>query len=743
MRFLPVALLALALAAPPALALPTPGVNCQLSDAATGRLFPEPMETNDFISFEEARCGLDALLQEAPDWLKLDVVGQSAGWDSIMGGHQTFDVFVVRVSNYAGPLPDAQKVRLVFQLSIHGNEKGGREGGLRVIEDFVRDVGLAQEFPELREQLDWMELLFVFPNPDGWMHEELPYRANDACYFSVTCPALTQPGQPGVESQNFVRVNGHGVDVNRQWPTTGWSAPYHNAMHETEATTLVDYLMKEANLKYASDIHGMLNPADGTGAQNCIGGTPPEVGGFDATCFGNALTGSRGHFVLTMLPAGRQDPREMTTNTALAQLVKERLNGDPYFAGWNAAPNSLQGAWGGEFDSWGTVWDTIGYTDSGFASDFYAQDTGLNVPGVDFEMSYNHVTVDDYYPGPGQVFNDYHVRAVRDIVRAFMNQAAQDIQVTLDAKGTRTAWLHNPADVTNEGDMSLPDWALDNALDDAIDAAHVTYHARPNDYFVDLKAKLQGGTLDELMPATLASQLGSYTNLVIAGAAYDTIKDDAAAKAAVKAWVEQGGHLVLTDEALQLLPALGAAGDASVQSAPVYAGHTNFIAADHLLAQGILGLARQTFEPVALGFSIQELSAPSWFVDASAFQGDVVGVMGDGQGASPDPAKVNFGVAAVGKGTVSFLGALLPTPHNEDSAPYGVDAYATTYTGNQLLRNALGWEEVVDAHAAPEGVSPTSSPPPPPARTPALGALAVALAIAGMAFAVGRRRRLS
>ncbi|HEX2022341.1 MAG TPA: M14 family zinc carboxypeptidase, partial [Candidatus Thermoplasmatota archaeon] len=299
MRQLHLALLA-ALLAPAALplaqALPTPGLFCEPTDAAMGRVFPEAMQTNDFVSYQEAICGLDALAQRFPERvLPRDVVTQSVGWESLTGGHDTFDVFVVRVSDYASNVSDADKIRIVFQLSIHGNEKGGREGGLRVIEDLARGIGVAAEHPEMVDHLSFMELLFVFPNPDGWTHEEVEYRQNDACYLSAT----NQCGETGVETQSFVRVNGHGKDVNRQWPTIGWVREAYTPMSEPEAQGLVAYLKAVPNVRYASDIHGMLNPADGTtaGIECAPGDVPPDVMGFDPTCFGSAVDGSKGHFV--------------------------------------------------------------------------------------------------------------------------------------------------------------------------------------------------------------------------------------------------------------------------------------------------------------------------------------------------------------------------------------------------------------------------------------------------------------
>ena len=754
-----VAALLLPAALPTAAALPTPGLFCDQAELVTGRIFPEAMQTNDYVSYDEAKCGLALLMERYPDRIQLDVVTQSVGWENIAGGHDTFDVFVVRVSDYASDFAIEDKIRLVFQLSIHGNEKGGREGGLRVIEDLVAGTGMAAEHGELLDYLTYMELLFVFPNPDGWTHEEVSYRANDACYFSATCT----PGEPGAESMNFVRYNGHGVDVNREWPTIGWVREQYTPMSEPEAIGLVNYLKNQTNVKYASDIHGMLNPADGTGADvSCIGPAfqfPPEPTGFDPTCFQNSVEGAKGHFVLTMLPAGRQDPREMTTNTALAELVKERLNGNPYYAEWQNLPNSAGGAWGGEFNDWGTVWDTIGYTDSGFTSDWYAQDHGLNAAGVDFELAYNHVVFDNYYPGAAQRMNDYHVMVTRDIVRAFMDQAALDVQTSIDTKGTRTAFLDNPYVLTNADNMTLTDgWAAQNAADDAFDIAHRVYQASPNDYFLDLAGFSasgdQPGVVDALAAAEVsAEKLALYDNLVIAGSAAKQIIGEAgaatAATDAIKAWVEAGGNLVLTDEALQLLAPLGLVDATAINMELGYAGATNFVDREHALAQGIRGLARETFEPVPLGFSIDSFSSPIWYVDAAAFSGEVVGVLGHGQNSNPDPTMVNYGTAALGAGKVSFLGALLPDPVNDGTAFYGVDSYATTYTGNQLLRNMLGWDvvfgtvpvapEELGSARALEGVEQAAANGEGAAPVPGFGLVGASVAVLAVAMLLRRR----
>ena len=735
---LPVLVLLLAMVPATAAALPTPGLFCEPAEAATGRVFPEAMETNDFVSYDEADCGLAWLEAQHPDRVRREVVTKSVGWPSLAGGRDQFDVFVVRVSDYAAPMPVEDRVRVVFQLSIHGNEKGGREGGLRVIEDLAREIGLAETAPHLLDMLGHMELLFVFPNPDGWTHEEVQYRHNDACYVSLTCGDVSSPGTPGLEAQNFVRYNGNGVDVNREWPTVGWVRERYTPMSEPEAVGLVEYLSKETNVRYASDIHGMLNPADGKApGSDCALGLAFDPTGLDPTCFEHATEGSSGHYVLTMLPGGRQQPAEMEKTTALAELVKERLNADPYFAEWRTVPATEQGYWGGEFNDWGTVWDTLGYTDSGFTSDWYAQDGGLDAPGIDFEFSYNHVTFDNYYPGLAQRMNAYHVQAVRVIVQAFMEKADEELEVTLDAGGTRTAWLESPTLITNEGRLGTRGWAERNAADDAFDAAHKVYRATPNDYFLDLRAHLANGTLE---PVRDLRGLSGYDNLVVAGSAYRLL--DAPQKASLKAWVEAGGTLLATDEAIRLLEDLGLAKPGSVEVNLTYAGHTNFVDKEHPLARNVRGLARQTYEPVPLGYNLSASNAPVWHVDANALaQGvEVVGVAGTGQGAEPNPSWADLGVAKLGEGRVVFLGALLPDPTDQDAAFYGVDSYATTYTGNQLVRNALGWE--MRAQATPldlASLGPRAPATGDDASVPAPGLALVAVALVGAALVLRRR----
>ena len=138
-----------------------------------------------------------------------------------------------------------------------------------------------------RDYLDFMRLVLLFPNPDGWVHDEFPYALDPLC------------------GTLFCRTNGNGTDLNRQSPSIGWHTINVNngrlPMNEPEAQAYVPYLMENYEFAYATDIHGMLNH------QN---------------------------FVAIMMPAGQLNPVEMARSVRIAENLKQNLNADPHFAAW-------------------------------------------------------------------------------------------------------------------------------------------------------------------------------------------------------------------------------------------------------------------------------------------------------------------------------------------------------------------------------------------------------------------------
>ena len=725
-----VPLLALAVVAswavgPLASSLPTPAIG------VSERVFPEARETTDYVTFAQFLQGVGELAQRHPDLLRVLEIGQSFGWKNhLTGAHDRFPVIAVELTNDKSPVPRDEKRVLVFQLSIHGNEKGGREGGMRVIEDLLTGRYYSDEY---RRDLDANLLVFLFTNPDGWVHEQLEYRANCPDYFAAPLPA-----GGCVESQNYVRFNGNGVDLNRDFPTVGWyntAGKRGHALREPEIAAVVGYLQGfGGRVVLASDIHGMLAPADGevfTRPVPVVGGPaygepaqclPRSVPVFGGACLRN------GHFALSLLRDAQAAPSQHLRTLRFAELLKERLDGlaaerYPY---WYQLPNL--GVAGGSFNQFGTTWDTIGYADSGTAGSFFVQ--ALGATGFTVEMSYNHITFDNHYLAE---LNDIHVHVVREIVRAGLDHVRQPSFADVRTNGLRAAYLLDPI-ATESQPKEGPH--LETTADDAFERQS---RAEINAFFADM-ARVLDGPLAGLSADRLAAELSGFDVLVVPSRASDALVDDPAAIEALRAFVESGGRLVLTDSALRLLESLGAVEPGSVEETLAYAGYADFDRS-HPLARDLKGLARETYGPLPLGYPVGgggPASAPVWTVASQA----VASRDGTVAGASGGPAFASFGEIPLGKGRISFLGALLAPPTSEHYHPYGLASYALSANGFQILYNALGFtltesdtqRDLLSEILKPSDTDERRSP------VPSVEPLAALSVLALLALAAGRRR---
>jgi hypothetical protein len=181
----------------------------------------------------------------------------------------------------------------------------------------------------------------------------------------------------------------------------------------------------------------------------------------------------------------------------------------------------------------------------------------------------------------------------------------------------------------------------------------------------------------------------------------DAERDDWGAK--LRAYAEGGGNLVLTDGALRNLGYMDAVGGEFVNTFSVFAGYVGFTrdgrssTYDDPLAAGVNqpgaaegpGFRHQTYEPVPLGFDIGDSNnstAPVYAVDQIEWErlgGRTVGVSTADQ--------VTLGELKLGEGVVRVIGALLPMPTDRYYHPFGLASHALTYTGYQVLANALQW----------------------------------------------------
>ena len=349
------------------------------------RFFCEPMNSLFFVQFEQFLAGLDHLEATYPDYIHVREIGQSVEGRPIK---------FVEVTNEDSATPRDEKIEIGYSASIHANEPAGREGMTRVIEDLA--AGKGPYGAELRPILDHVVLNVWFPNPDSWY-------AGD--YFSEESAAQLHP------PVGFARANAAGVDLNREFPSPGWIHPPHTPMSEPESRAVVNELRfsgNHSNLVTGTDLHGMP--------------TSPNA-------------------IRSIIPNQDYDFRRMVLIVDQLRTTQERVESNAAFAEWEGAATATEIArealgsdalpaepcvpavllepcvddpttLHGRAYEWGARWDMIGYTDSGFTSDYLmlsprSPTGGMGAVGTIVEFSYSHIVPDNRYVAK---FIDMHVQ---------------------------------------------------------------------------------------------------------------------------------------------------------------------------------------------------------------------------------------------------------------------------------------------------------------------------------------------
>jgi len=242
------------------------------------------------------------------------------------------------------------------------------------------------------------------------------------------------------------------------------------------------------------------------------------------------------------------------------------------------------------------------------------------------------------------------------------------------------------------------------------DPGQVGYRVTNMNFWKELapftKPRIDGITPEEVERSS--SWMNHYDTVVVTNKVYPELAGK------LHDWVERfGGNLVLTDSALNMLEEMGVVARDSVDHVTAYAGYVNFATQDREetykdplarkinqpgAAEGQSGdevHRRQLYEPVPLGYAIQQPdggdaeTSPVWLVRAAALkksQGDARAVA-----TTRSLANVSYGEIKLGQGRIRFLGALLPMPTEAHDHTFGLADYALTYSGYQLLQNALSW----------------------------------------------------
>ncbi|HVF20666.1 MAG TPA: hypothetical protein VNA14_10530 [Mycobacteriales bacterium] len=751
----------LGLSAGPALATPvcTDGYMGGAPLAACGnRIFPEAANSQAYIQFRanptgfrEFQHGIEFLAQKYPRWVsvfslssKYGDLAKSVGPDGIRPGEDGDtgdgrDIFVVKLTDHE--LPDTGKESLFFSLSVHGNERGGLEGGMRAVEDlamaaegggtivdgvdnYTSGTGKAPEFHEyeVADVLAKEAVYFASFNPDGWAVGDIV----------------------GGAPLPFARANGAGTDLNRQMPTKGSINLSRNPLTEPEAKYGVKAMHEVAAegigklMAYGADVHGELT-------SRAYVDIMYPAGQFDSVKHRQlmAIAERTKSVIDETLYAGIQNEIEEATGGNDSEGIEEQIPGFPD-EGKNTIPTMPA--------HWATVWDTLGYTDTGFIGDYLATD--LAVTGMDYEIMLNHTV-------PDKAWNVYlqenHINASRAIIKTAMayaltqSQDFNDKNVVLDTGG-QAGYVVNPVRVTDK-DGPGPGFSPEGA--DGLPVKQAPYDVSNQDWFKDT-SRLMPKPFVGLAAADIAlnpKALDVLDTLVLADVA---LPKDAAGRpvdkakyyANIKSWVERGGNLVLTDRAVHAAGEIGVLPADSIIDETVYQPNATSIDFEHPIAQGLRGNAKQLVEAAILGYGIGGDASPMTVVDSAALTdagGTVIGNIEKGSGEVTTVA--SLGELQLGKGLVRLIGGALPMPTEDNDHRYGLRSYGLTYSGLFIMENAVRYDAAGLGVTAPRGFTPTRPAPARPAPREPLPATGSGweMALVGGAFLIVaarlRRRR--
>ena len=726
-----------------------------------GRIFPEAAVARSYVQFQadptgfrEYQHGIEYLAQKYPRWIEVfslselygDDLAKSPWLDKKRAGAEGDtmdgnDIWVIRITDET--VPEEGKETLLFSLSVHGNERGGLEGGLRTAEDlavaaernattdrivdgvdnYESDTGKDPVLHsyKVRDVLRREAVYLVDFNPDGWAVGDLWSKSG-----------------PNGTPQLYSRGNALGTDLNRQMPTVGSINTQRDPLAENEMRYGTKFMHEVADkgrgdkMAYGADVHGELT------SRAYIDIMYP-AGEFDSVKHRQLMSiAERTKSVVDeTLYAGIQNQIEEATGGNNGEGVEDYVPAQYRNATKNTIPSKPA--------HWATVWDTLGYTDTGFIGDYMATDLG--VTGMDYEIWLNHMV-------PDKTWNVYlqenHINGSRAIIKTAMAYALHqqdefnDDNVTVDPGG-RAGYVHNPDTVTDSdenGPGTLPGPGQDGVSRNGQRVEQRSYNVTNQKWFTDTSRLMGDKPFVPLMPADIADDPGTLDvldTLVLADIevpkdAQGRQIDERAYWTNIKAWVGKGGNLVLTDRALHALVDLGIVSDTHVADVRVYQPYADFVDRNHAMTKGLRANARQLVEAAILGYGIGSSASPMTVVDQNAFTaagGHVIGTTGNN--------RVSIGELKLGEGKIRLVGGALPTPTEEKDHRYGLRNYGLTYSGLFVMENSIR----NDAEGLGEGAVPArlTNIPETPAQQRGSGTVTFA-AMAALVVAGGVRRRL-
>lgn len=403
------AALAVAPTGSPAQAVPNPVATDAATYAAYGRVFPDPQgclshdadgdEINDvvapsaspwakgnvcvgqFLTYEEFVTGaklLESLYPRFFDLIRLDEAYdnpnyRSAGLGRMVAfedgrvqvlGRDRRPLYMLKLTDRRSSIPENMRLHFAYSGSIHGIERAGAEGAIRAAEDLVTwathhptkrivETDTDKPVPTAAEVLRRSVIYFVFPNPDGWARGSYaPVETREG--------SLNPSYAPGFA---FQRYNGNGMDLNRDFPTVGYTYRPYTPGSNPETKAMVEVLRK---------VRSSISPRNPVGRR--FAGAIDLHGQLFAPAFS-----------FTLLGASQKDYRKnfSTVDQGLRTWADQtaRLAWSPYIGSMFEVA-----------DQWGSVIDTLGYQITGGVGDWFEnEEIGLGAIGVDNEMSLSHI----------------------------------------------------------------------------------------------------------------------------------------------------------------------------------------------------------------------------------------------------------------------------------------------------------------------------------------------------------------
>ena len=691
----------------------TPVASNKQEAALLGRVIPEPMKSVNFLQLDPAAGDKELddafnLLQRMyPRYISYTTVAKALHDPRAKssGGHP---LPVITVTDRRVPDRNKQYVLLTF---AHSAEPCGREGVLRAAEDLAlaatkapnttyddgRLGGVSHKFTA-RELLQRLKIYIVVTSPDGWVE-----------------------GDVGNGDGQYSQYTANGINSNRVAYQTGWvfSTPLLKRHGYTTATQpegiAVTRLMRRIRDKElhgrpfaaAADIHGPLP----TGAIliHDVGDDPAKRDRLQDLAQ-RVLQRMDGVFESYVTHEGATT---YATAASYAESVRSLL------VRYGVIPSgSLEASYPLQWAAESGIWDLLGYTVSSTWGQFMNDgNVGIGADAISYEI--NCLSYAPWDPAQMQLFVD-NVRAIvqTTLVHAAALPQLKTRPLTVKDLRGRVGYYDDGHRITSKDGVgvAVPKGYPGVPLWHQLHQLH--YDVSQTDIFPDMQRQhLLTSKLLRVTPAHLRSALHRLDTLVIADQMVPT-----AARTLLASWVRGGGNLVLTDRAMKLMADVGLADQSGQPKATLKWGYLGYADLDHNdpLTRGLPSTARETYDPVGLGYPLNmsrdaywscdngsscpsgtQNSAPIWTVPTAAIKAiDGARVIGtvdppasrqsinEGSGT----ALSNIGIVPVGRGRVAYFGALLPRPTEAYPHFFGLFGNTVTYIGQTMLLRAMTWQ---------------------------------------------------